>query len=175
MRAVLVALLATTTGVACKIDLDEFEEVRLCEEGSAAVCREAVNHSEFEWLQDNLFSTNCSGDDCHGVPVNGQPPGGKLVLAKGFAYATLLGKAADAPGEPPLVASQYTDDHKLVQPGAPNRSYLLYMMRGVTQEQGVPRFTAPPDDPGFMPPNSKPLCCQKLDAVSRWIEAGALP
>lgn len=174
MRAALFALAVTTAGVGCKIDLDEFVP-RLCEDKTVAVCREADNHSDFAWLQDNMFSTNCSGDDCHGAPVNGQPPSGKLVLAKGFAYATLLGKAADEPGPAPLVASEFTSDHKLVQPGAPEKSYLLYMLQALYAEDGVPRFTAPPEDIGFMPQSGTVLCCQKLDAVSRWIAAGALP
>lgn len=182
MRAVLFALIAATGCVACKIDLDKIPRpdaadpnARLCEDKTVAVCLEAANHSDFQWIQDNMFSTNCSGDDCHGAAKNGQPPSGKLILAQGSAYATLLGKAASDPGPAPLVASAFTADHKLVEPGAPHKSYLVYMLQALKADEGVPRFTAPPDDIGFMPQNNKPLCCQKLDAVSRWIEAGALP
>lgn len=174
MRAALCALVAVT-GAGCKVDLDHFmpdaSPGRACKVSTTApIClaAEAENHSDFAWLQKNMFSTNCSGNDCHGAPsASGQPPSGKLVLAEGYSYKTLLG--------PPLVPSEFTKDHKLVQPGAPESSYLLFMLKGVRADEGVPRFTAPPSDVGYMPQSNNTLCCQKLDVVTRWIAAGALP
>jgi hypothetical protein len=185
MRAALFAL-AATTSVGCKFDLDEFvykdariEDQRFCRVSTTAqVCltAERDQRSDFAWLQDNMFSTNCSGNDCHGGLVNGQPPSGKLILAKGSAYKTLLGKAETDPGDPPLVASELTTAHKLVEPGAPERSYLFFLLRGLRAEEGMPTaFEAPPADVGFMPQKNNTLCCQKLDAVARWIAAGAMP
>ena len=169
--------LALAGAAACKIDLDEAVPKPLCSVSEAAVCKtaERENHSDFAWLQANMFSTNCSGDDCHGAPVNGKLPSGKLVLAEGFAYKTLLGMEPTDPGPPPLVASELTKRHKLVQPGEPKASYLYFMLHAIAAEDGSPRFENPPSDIGFMPQSNKTLCCQKLDAVARWIQAGALP
>ena len=183
MRAVLIALVSIA-GAGCKIDLDHFVQPdaasgRACKVSTTApIClaAEAENHSDFAWLQKNMFSTNCSGKDCHGAPTaTGTLPSGKLVLAEGFSYKTLLGKGATDPGPAPLVASEFQTDHKLVEPSAPERSYMMFMLRALRADEGVPRFTAPPDDVGYMPQSNNTLCCQKLDVMSRWIAAGALP
>jgi len=186
MRAALFALLgaAGAAGAAgCKIDLDarvfeDAREERLCRiSETAPICIAAANEmpSDFAWLQKNMFSTNCSGDDCHSAAVNGQPPDGRLVLAEGFSYKVLMGKDATDPGPAPLVASEFQTDHKLVEPGAPERSYLMFMLKALRANEGVPRFTPPPADVGYMPQSNNTLCCQKLDVVARWIAAGANP
>src|SRR6185503_2926252 len=125
MRLLLAPLAFALAGqTACKYDLDQAPPPVFCTVKTAAVCVEAEDHSDFAWLQANMFSTNCSGKDCHGAPVAGKAPLGKLVLAEGFAYKTLLGMEPTDPGPPPLVASELTKRHKLVQPGEPKASYL---------------------------------------------------
>jgi hypothetical protein len=49
------------------------------------------------------------------------------------------------------------------------------MLRHVTPEMADPPVGEPPDDVGYMPQNAggAVLCCQKLEAIQRWIEAGA--
>jgi len=185
MRAVVLPLL---TLVACKIDLDEAPQQQMTVEdgGTGRACRvstsapsclqaEAEMHSDFAWLQQNMFSTNCSGDKCHGNPTNGTEPTGVLRLGTGFAYKTLLGKEPTDPGPPPLVTSGQSDIHRLVEPGNPKASYLLFIMKGFPGEEGTPPFPEPDPDVGYMPQKNNTLCCQKLDAVERWIAAGALP
>lgn len=178
MPAVLLALLAAATLAACKINLQEAEQrVLQCKPSEAPVCvmAESENRSDFAWLQQNMFSTNCAGDDCHGSPANNRPPDGELVLATGFAYKTLLGKEATDTGDAPLVDSSYSPAHKLIVPGHPEDSYLLFLLKHYYPEDGTPWFAEPPADIGYMPQSNNTLCCQKLDAVERWIAAGALP
>jgi hypothetical protein len=182
MRPALYASLAAALGAgACKIDLDkaipDAGSMRACKVSQATVCQtaEAEQRSDFAWLQQNMFSTNCSGDDCHGEGVGGQPPGGKLVFATGFAYKSLLGKEPTDPGPAPLVATEFDPNHKLVEPGVPNASYMLFLLRHYRTTDASPAFVEPPDDIGYMPQSNSTLCCQKLDAVERWIAAGALP
>jgi hypothetical protein len=162
MRQALIAVLLTLTG--CRIDLDSREVPRQCNDMSkVAVCLEADDHSDYEWIQTNIFATNCSGSSCHGAGT----PGGRLDLSAGVSYATLMGD--DGSG----VLSSIDPRHKLVEPGRPEESYLFFIMRGLPEEQT--RFDEPPDEIGYMPAASNPLCCQKVDAIRRWIEAGARP
>ena len=133
-----------------------------------AVCNEAESHSDFTWLQANLFTSNCSGDSCHNAPKAGKPPGGKIVLAEN-AYKALLGDSGTG------ATSDVAPDRLLVSPFNPKDSYLYFLLRGVRADDGAPPFNEPPEDVGYMPMDNNTLCCQKLDAVRRWIEAGALP
>jgi hypothetical protein len=167
MRA---ALLATVLAMGCRIDLDTRDVPRTCRDrDDISVCAEAANHSDFTWLQDNIFSSNCSGKDCHGLPENGQTePDGKIVLAEGMAYNALLGDSGMGTAESDLESGRF-----LVVPGRPDQSYLFFLMRGVLASEGAPPFQEPPEDIGYMPMDNNTLCCQKIDAVRRWIEAGA--
>jgi len=178
LAPVLVAAVSAPALFACKVDLDQLEqEVVFCKPSmSAPTCLEAEanNVSDFAWLQENLFNRNCDGDDCHGQPANGDKPSGEMVLATGAAYRELMGSDPGA-GDPPLVDSSFSPAHKLVVPGDPERSYLLFLMRGLPRDSGATVFDEPPSDVGYMPMSNSTLCCQKLDAVERWIRAGALP
>jgi len=182
MRVVMFGLLACVAG--CKYDLQHGEkpidggtlDPRGCKLSTASICEAAGRDmpSDFAWLQANMFSTNCSGSDCHGAPQGSTPPSGGISLASGFAYKALLGKEAADTGPAPLVVSDYDPDHNLVEPGNPEASYLLYILHGLGPEHAA-GFLPPPDDVGFMPQNNATLCCQKLDVVERWIRAGANP
>lgn len=167
MRAALFAPLAL---IGCKIDLDLREVPRGCKETqSIPICLEAETKSDYAWIQQNIFSSNCSGDDCHGQGNNGQPPTGRLQLTADVSYQTLMG--ADGSG----VMSEVDPTRQLVVPGSPESSYLYFLVRGVPAELGTPPFDEPPEDIGYMPMKNNPLCCQKVDAIARWIRAGALP
>jgi hypothetical protein len=176
-----VALLSALLVLGCRIDLDKNESMlgRQCIESDVAVCQEAESHSDFEWIQKNIFSSNCSGKDCHGYVQDGTPDG-KFVLTGELdpvsdpegvmaAYRTIMGANREG------VTSMVDDTRTIVVAGKAEQSYLYFIMRGINPEQGEPPFSEPPDDVGYMPRRAKPLCCQKLDAIGRWIEAGALP
>jgi len=77
MRA---ALLAAVLAMSCRYDLDTRPVESACEvRDDIAVCEEAATHSDFTWLQKNLFSSNCSGDACPNPPKNGRPPLGTIA------------------------------------------------------------------------------------------------
>jgi hypothetical protein len=66
----------------------------------------------------------------------------------------------------------------LVVPGNPAQSFLTVMIGQIRPEEADPPFTAIPNDSsgnfvGTMPQNAGVLCCQKLDAIERWIGSGA--
>jgi hypothetical protein len=165
MRA---ALLAAVLAMSCRISIDDRIAPSQCEaREDIPVCAEAANHSDFAWLQDNVFSSNCSSDSCHSTPKEGDPaPDGRILLTTD-AYTTLLGP--DGMG----ADSEVAPGRKLVVPGNPEASYMFFLLRGVYAEQGAPPFDEPPDDVGYMPMSSSTLCCEKIEAVRRWIEAGA--
>jgi hypothetical protein len=167
MRAV---LFAAVLAFGCRIDLDKQSAVaRACKPSETVnVCLEAEKHSDFEWLQTNIFSTNCSGDSCHGA-ANPAPPSGRLDLSTGVAFATLMG--TDGNG----VMSEIAPGRQLVVPGDATNSYLFFILRGILADQADPPFDEPPVDIGYMPMGNNTLCCQKIDAIGRWIDSGALP
>lgn len=167
MRVVLAAALLASAG--CRIDLDHGEEARRCKTTNAAgdpipVCDEAESHSDFAWIESKILSANCFGSSCHGSAT----ATGKLDLSVGHAYATLMGATGAG------VLSDVDKVHNLVVPGEPNKSYLFFMIRGVEATDGSPPFSTPPSTIGYMPSKSSVLCCQKIDAIERWILAGAL-
>lgn len=167
-----VALLAAILAMSCRIDLETRELAKACEvRDDIDICKEAAaeDSATFAWLQPNLFTSNCSGRSCHGLPEGAQTqPLGKIVLAPGMAYKTLLGDGTGA-------RSDVDPSRVLVSPGNPNDSYLYFLLRGIRADEGTPPFEEPPEDVGYMPMDNDTLCCQKIDAVRRWIEAGAPP
>jgi hypothetical protein len=123
---------------------------------------EAANHSDLAWIEPNVFVPSCGNfTSCHN---GGASAAGRIDLKNaGMSHGALVGRdSAVALGR------------KLVVAGQPKQSYLLVMMQQFPPEEMLPTPVAmPPTDIGFMPQNSPPLCCQKLDAVERWIAAGA--
>jgi len=115
-------------------------------------CLEAVQHSDFPWIRDNVLVPSCSNfTTCHSV---GNPPA-HLDLTAANAYANLVGvMAVTVPGW-----------GVRVDPFHPDASYILVKL-GVVK--------GPVGDAGTtMPPNSPALCAQKLGALRRWIAEGA--
>lgn len=124
----------------------------LADAAISAACAEAVHHSDFAWLRTNVLATSCAAfSTCH----RGRNPPGKLNLEAEQAYSQLVGVAAiTVPGW-----------GERVVPGAPDRSYLMVKLTGIGGPLGEQGTT--------MPPNSPLLCREKIDAVQRWISAGA--
>lgn len=113
------------------------------------ICEEATRHSDLAWLQEHVFTPSCAG--CHG----GDEPEVHLSLEAGRTYANLVNKGASTvPGWIRVV------------PGSTATSYLVVSLG---------RADGPPPRDGFMPLNAEPLCVEKLEAIERWIAAGAAP
>lgn len=154
---------------ACRIALEDPVEysARTCSEGTVPACVEAAQHSDLTWIEQNVFP-NCTFSGCH--DGRNTDDASMMDLREGHAHASLVGvdsKIATGAG--------LTGKAKLVTPMVPNQSYLLVMLRALTPEQHDPPLDAPPKDIGFMPQNAGGVvtCCQKLDALTRWIEEGA--
>jgi hypothetical protein len=115
-------------------------------------CLEAAQHSDFPWIRDNVLAPSCSNfTTCH---AQGNPPA-HLDLTAANAFGNLVDvMAVTVPGWGVRVARF-----------DPDASYLLVKLGVVPGPVGDAGTT--------MPPNSPPLCAQKLDAVRRWIAEGA--
>lgn len=116
------------------------------------VCEQAAQHSDLPWIQAHVFTPSCASSSCHGGP---EPEVG-LSLADGVARANLVDKGSST--KPGWIR---------VVPGAPSSSYLLVSLG---------RVPGPPPQDGFMPLGTdEPLCAPKIEAIERWIQAGAPP
>jgi hypothetical protein len=164
LRLALVALLATS---ACRISLDDGGEPappgdggRLCNVVTTSpACLMAPEHESLSWIEQNIFTPNCGGTSCHGAGAN---PGGRITLTTGSHAALVNAESAIEPGR------------MLVVPGDVKKSYLMVLLRHIAPADADPPAGEPPSDPGYMPQNSDPICCQKIDSIVRWIEGGAL-
>jgi len=168
MRAVLCAALATSA--ACRIDLDhrpdaETSSGRTCKISTAQVCIDTETHSDFAWIEHEIFVKNCFGSSCHDSPT----ASGKIDLSEGHSYATLMGSAGTGG-----VKSDLDPSRDLVVPGSPAKSYLYFIIHAKQPDEADPPSGPPPANVGYMPMNNALLCCQKMDAIERWITAGAL-
>ena len=163
MRCVLlVALLA----IGCKHNLDEADidasaSGRVCKMATTSACMQADTHSDLTWIKQNIFMANCFGSSCH----SGATASGKLDLTED-PYTALMGAGGAG------VASNLSPSHKRVVPGDPSASYLFFIIHGLDGDLGM--FQAPPQTVGYMPMSNAAICCQKIDAIKRWIEAGAM-
>ncbi len=119
--------------------------------GASVSCLAAESHSDFTWLEANIFQPSCGAfSACHkGAATDALG----LNLEAGLAYDSLVGQPSLAqPGR------------QLVAAGDPAGSYLLVAL-------GHRAGPLPPG--GTMPLNNPLLCEPKLEAVERWIAAGA--
>ena len=115
------------------------------------ICDEAKLHSDFAWIQQHVFTPSCATAMCHAGP---EPEVG-LDLSAGPAYNNLVNKGA----------STVTGWTRVV-PGSIAQSYLAVSLG---------RAEGPPPRDGYMPLGADPLCVEKLEAIERWILAGAQP
>jgi hypothetical protein len=153
---VVVSLLA-----GCRISLETEESIvgRRCQPNPAsASCMAAVGHADLTWIQANVFNTSCTFSTCH---VASSPnEAGQLDLTSGRSHAELLG-----------IASRLEPSRMLVAPNDVQSSYLMLMLGDYGPDEATP--AADPPEVGYMPLGAPALCCEKLDAIEQWIEAGA--
>ena len=169
MRRALICCAVLIT--ACKIDLDHREQMTsdsggggaVCMTSTAAACMDATTHSDFTWIQDNVLSKQCAFTGCHN---GGSTDAGRLDFRSGAAsYMHLVN-----------FDSRVASGRKLVVPGSVNQSYLAVMLGMIKPSEADPPAGAIPETIGLMPMdnNGALLCCQKLDAIDRWITMGAM-
>jgi hypothetical protein len=124
---------------------------------ASASCVLARSYQDFTSIQDNIFERQCAFMDCH----DAGSPEANMDLTSATAHALLVNVDAT------LDVAQ-AQALKRVVPGSPATSYLMIIL-------GDPRYPGPIDpDVGTMPQNSPLICQDKLDAIERWINAGAL-
>lgn len=170
MRRSLIALLVVA---GCSSDPPKQQ---MCMDNTIApVCfQDAPMHSDFTWIKANIFDKNCFGSACHtsrgtaklklSTDASTQDP----PVTQDEAYMNLLG--ADGTG----AISTIDTTRRLVVPMDPHSSYIEFMTQFITGAEATPPASPPPSNIGFMPQANPVLCCQKLEAIDRWIVAGAM-
>jgi hypothetical protein len=121
-------------------------------------CMDATMHSDLAFIEQKIFVASCNFPGCHGSATDA----GKLDLRAGMSHDHLVG-----------VSSMIDRTRQLVVPNNVAASYLSLMLRDVSPAMADPPGGPPPGKVGFMPQAAPTLCCQKLDAIERWINAGA--
>ncbi|GEM_PF-2239810 len=169
-------LIALSAIAACRIDLDHHNysdadgtqgSGRVCGVSSppAASCTAASGHMELSWIQTNILTPKCAlSDSCH----TNVHPQNDLDLSTAAKSYTLLVNAT----------SQLDTARKLVVPGDVNASLLAAIIGVIKVSEASPPMAALPKglngaDVGTMPYNAQTMCCEKADAISAWIAAGA--
>jgi hypothetical protein len=110
-------------------------------------CEEAKLHSDLAWIQQKVFTPSCLGE-CHTEPT----PSASMDLSTGHSWGSLVN----------VTSTQYPT-WKRVVPGNPGASMLMVQIGG---EPG-------PELEGTMPWGQPKLCDEMIDAIRRWIAAGA--
>jgi len=168
MRAVLALMVFT---VACRVDLDHAvyndAQPRLCTpQPTSATCAAAVGHSDLTYLQANIIQPKCAlSDSCH---TNKNPQDMLDLHTKDSTYMLLVNQA-----------SVLDTSRQLVVPGNVNASLLSAFIGAIKPSEAEPPMTDLPHSKngtaiGTMPYDSTPMCCEKIDAVTAWIAAGAM-
>jgi hypothetical protein len=160
MFRLVVAAIALVALAACRISLEDADVgdglfPRCDETVVSAVCTAADSRSDLAWIQENVFRPNCSSSICHSATST------DLHLVSGMSFQELVN-----------VPSTVYPDRTLVVPGDVNASYLMFVLGHYEAAQSNPPGAELPPE-GYMPLNSGELCCQKLNAIERWIAAGA--
>ncbi len=116
-----------------------------CVEGQCS----CVTSEEISFSQDvvPIFTGSCIDGGCH----SGQRPKEELSLEADVSYAELVG----------VTAVQCSDGRALVEPGAPESSYLMQKILGVDMCSGT------------VMPKGAPLSLAEVDTISAWICGGA--
>ena len=155
IRFVLVASLL----IGCRTSLETAVDAAdggACKVDTTALCMAAETHSDLAWIEQNIFMASCNFSGCH----SSRTDLGKLDLRPGMSHNSLVG-----------VASTLDTTRKLVVAGDIQSSYLMLMLHDFDPALATPPATTP--SVGYMPQGAPILCCQKLQAVERWIMAGA--
>ncbi len=151
-RAIIIVSLVGIIGLGCDTGIPPFDPSKVVDAALPTRCSEAAAHSDFAWVRDNVFAISCGAfTSCH----EGSGPAGGLDLTAALAYQNLVN----------VVSTSFPDWIRVV-PGDPDHSYILVKLGGIPGPLG---------DGGLMPLNNPLLCQPEIDAVRRWIAAGALP
>ncbi|HEY0254244.1 MAG TPA: hypothetical protein VGC41_22100 [Kofleriaceae bacterium] len=166
-----IVLLGALFGCRHSLDDHEYQDAapigRLCTNQASSVssCAAAVGHAELGYIQSNIITPKCSAfSSCHGS-VSTQD-----MLDLSQASGTLGMVDATAILDP---------SRKLVVAGDINKSFLSVMIGAIKPDEADPPLAAIPDSPstgkevGTMPQDNPVMCCEKIDAVTAWIMAGA--
>ncbi len=109
-------------------------------------------HSTYHAIQEYIFDKSCVNSACHAAPTNVAG----LDLSYTSSYEELIGQTPENP-------SASDSGMKLVDPGNPENSFLLTkLITPISQEHGQ-----------RMPLGSGVLHDGKIDAIRKWIAAGA--
>lgn len=172
MRAVIAAAALLVTG--CRVDLTDCAKDHSCQgaadsntgavcmTSTVQICMDATMHSDLTWVQDNIFTKQCIFTGCHN---GGTTDAGRVDLRSGMSLTHLV----DFP-------SRLEPSRKLVVAGDVAKSYLMVMLGAIKPSEADPPAPAVNPTIGLMPMdnNGALLCCQKIDAIKRWIEMGAM-
>lgn len=169
LRVVAIASLVVPLVWGCRISLENYDTSiqetdggngRACVVSSTSQpCMDATTHSDLAFIEQKIFAQSCNvAGSCH----NSASDPGKLDLRPGVSHDHLVG-----------VPATIDRTRRLVVPNDVAASYLMLMLRDVAPAKASPPGNPPPGNVGFMPQAAPILCCQKLDAIERWINAGA--
>jgi hypothetical protein len=170
LRLAIVALLVTS---ACRLSLEDDEPPATTDGGRLCMpvttnqaCLDADSmpmvSGKLNWIEQNIFTPNCGGGSCHGVPVGGGAPLGRIVLTTA-SHDKLVN-----------VDATFAVSRKLIVPGDVPQSYLMVILKHLALDQASPGPAPAPSGGRYMPLGSPTICCQKLDAMARWITDGAM-
>jgi hypothetical protein len=173
VRIVPLVLLA---GFACRYDLDHAKpdatdiNARLCPVSeNVQSCLDAAGRADFTYVASQILGPKCGlSNSCH-QGETGNVAGYLDFTSMGSAYTSLVNRA-----------SQIDPTRMLVVPGNPAQSFLTVMTGQIKPAEadpplsgGIPSTDSHGNPVGSMPQDSPLLCCQKLDAIAAWIQAGA--
>jgi hypothetical protein len=105
--------------------------------------------AEWSYIHASIIRPSCSTASCHSYEASA---GGLDLSTPGGAYSSLTGSVCGAPVQAGSPAGSF------VIPGDPERSRLVYLLRGTDT------YVMPPDVP--LPP-------VEVNLIVRWIEEGA--
>jgi hypothetical protein len=126
----------------------------------------------FTSIQQNIFNVSCAVSPCHTTAT--YTSAGYLDLSQGNAYASLLGDAGTGAPIPAAAVMNTSNDpgegvaadggYLLVAPGDPAKSFLLLKITpGLQPQYGLQ-----------MPNTGVTLSTDQVQAVSQWIQNGAM-
>lgn len=147
-----VALLALLLTGGCRHTFEERPDA------SPTNCDLVAQTSDLTSLRSYVFEPHCNYSGCHSNSST------EDLQLEETAHAELVN-----------VMSALDPNYRLVVPGQPKQSYLLYMLKKIPpleMDPPITTYTEPPDSE-FMPKDFS-ICQEKIDAVERWIVAGAL-
>jgi hypothetical protein len=103
----------------------------------------------FSQIQSEIFTPTCAKAGCHAASTGGQQG---LILEPGVSYGLLVGHPA-------------TENSTLsrVEPGSPERSYLILKLRG---DPSITGERMPRDGPPY-------LTAAQIEGIAAWIRGGA--